>query len=146
MSEEEDRRTDDQKERNQQQGAWRTHGQRRFRAGLGRWGGAFAVELLKQLLPKPSRLTVACPHGARVCGEGWVRRCRAECLLTCVDPSGRSTPLLPASLAPPLISPSLLCVPPLGKPTSVIKAFQHLLGAGAFAIWCLFCPGPTYHL
>ena len=102
--------------------------------GLGRWGGACAIGLLKQLLPKPSRLTVACPRGARVCGEGWVRRCRGGCLLTCVDPAGRSAPLLPASLAPPLLSPSLLRVCPLGKPTSVIKAFQHLLGAGGFAI------------
>ena len=95
--------------------------------------------LLKQLLTKPhflARLTVACPRGASVCGEGWVRRCRAGCLLTCVDPAGRSTPLLlPASHAPRLLSPPLLRVPPpLGKPTSVIKPFQHLLGAGGFAI------------
>ena len=102
-------------------------------AAPARWG------LLKQLLTKPhflARLTVACPSGASVCGEGWVRRCRAGCLLTCVDPAGRSTPLLlPASLAPRLLSPPLLRVPPpLGKPTSVIKPFQHLLGAGGFAI------------
>lgn len=86
----------------------------------GRWDGACAVGL-QTTLAQTCKVDCCAMRGARVCGEGLGSQVQSWMSLTCVDPAGSSTRLL-------LPQASLLhsCVPPL-KPTSVLKAFQHLL-------------------